>query len=204
MRAHRSSWRPPRINCMTSSAALCGRSCSNEPAPRRRGHVTTEGLGDLGNHPRLLRMQGSPIDVSPHSTYLQVSALPDKSIDIAWNSPLAWLDSQRRSNSGCRAIAMRDTDRIGGHFVARSGTAVRAVSDRGPAHRVGAPAIHRRRRSSHWDDCGRTELIRTRIWSCGDSTCSWASTATTLEENWKHFAAFSMEKSRRARCSYPA
>jgi hypothetical protein len=25
-----------------------------------------------------------------------------------------------------------------------------------------------------------------------------------LEENWKHFAAFSMEKSRRARCSYPA
>ena len=32
-------------------------------------------------------------------------------IDIAWNSPLAWLDAQRRSGGTCRAIAMRDTDR---------------------------------------------------------------------------------------------
>ena len=85
--------------------------------------------------------QGSPIDVSFYSTYpLQVSALLDKSIDIAWNSPLAWLDSQRRSSSGCRAIAMRDTDRDRrSYFVARSGTAVRAVTDlRGRAIAVGA------------------------------------------------------------------
>ena len=56
--------------------------------------------------------QSCPIDVAFYSTYdLQVAALLDRTIDIAWNSPLAWLDSQRRSHNGCRAIAMRDTDR---------------------------------------------------------------------------------------------
>lgn len=55
---------------------------------------------------------GCPIDVSFYSTYeLQVDALLNREIDIAWNSPLAWLDSQRRSGGHCRAIAMRDTDR---------------------------------------------------------------------------------------------
>ena len=56
--------------------------------------------------------QGSPIDVAFYSTYeLQVGGLLDRTIDIAWNSPLAWLDSQRRSGGTCRAVAMRDTDR---------------------------------------------------------------------------------------------
>ena len=56
--------------------------------------------------------QGCPIDVAFYSTYeLQVTALLDGSIDIAWNSPLAWLDAQRRTGGACRAIAMRDTDR---------------------------------------------------------------------------------------------
>jgi len=84
---------------------------------------------------------GSPIDVSFYSTYpLQVSALLDGTIDIAWNSPLAWLDSQRRSNNGCRAIAMRDTDRDRrSYIVARSRTAVRALTDlRGRAIALGA------------------------------------------------------------------
>lgn len=53
-----------------------------------------------------------PIDVVFYSNYqLQVEALLQGHIDIAWNSPLAWLDSQRRSGRKCRAIAMRDTDR---------------------------------------------------------------------------------------------
>ena len=105
----------PRIKRMTSLAARCvAWSCSNEPAPRRRCHVLPspkvsviwEIIRDF------FELQGSPIDVSFYSTYpLQVSALLNKTIDIAWNSPLAWLDSQRRSNNGCRAIAMRDTDR---------------------------------------------------------------------------------------------
>ena len=55
---------------------------------------------------------GSPIDVTFYSNYdLQVEALAAGQIDMAWNSPLAWLDSQRRLDGECRAIAMRDTDR---------------------------------------------------------------------------------------------
>ncbi len=42
---------------------------------------------------------------------LQVDALLAGHVDIAWNSPLAWVDAQRRSGSRCRALAMRDTDR---------------------------------------------------------------------------------------------
>jgi ABC-type phosphate/phosphonate transport system substrate-binding protein len=42
---------------------------------------------------------------------LQVKALLDGTIHVAWNSPLAWLDAQHRSGIRCRAIAMRDTDR---------------------------------------------------------------------------------------------
>jgi ABC-type phosphate/phosphonate transport system substrate-binding protein len=85
--------------------------------------------------------KGAPIDVAFYATYeLQVSALLDAGIDIAWNSPLAWLDSQRRSRDGCRAIAMRDTDRDRqSYIVARSGTDVRTLGDlRGRALAVGA------------------------------------------------------------------
>jgi phosphonate transport system substrate-binding protein len=54
----------------------------------------------------------APIDVTFYDTYeRQVSSLLAGAIDIAWNSPLAWLDAQRRSGATCRAIAMRDTDR---------------------------------------------------------------------------------------------
>jgi phosphonate transport system substrate-binding protein len=56
--------------------------------------------------------QACPMNVSFYSSYEgQVTALLDRTIDIAWNSPLAWLDAQRRSAGTCRAIAMRDTDR---------------------------------------------------------------------------------------------
>jgi len=75
--------------------------------------------------------QSCPIDVAFYSTYeLQVAALLDRTIDIAWNSPLAWLDSQRRSGGTCRAIAMRDTDRDRvSYFVARREGPVRTLSD---------------------------------------------------------------------------
>src|SRR5262249_14936975 len=42
---------------------------------------------------------------------LMVDALIGKHIHVAWNSPLAWVDAQRRTKNGCRALAMRDTDR---------------------------------------------------------------------------------------------
>jgi ABC-type phosphate/phosphonate transport system substrate-binding protein len=55
---------------------------------------------------------GCPMDVALYRDYgLQVEALVRGDLDIAWNSPLAWLESQRLSGGACRAIAMRDTDR---------------------------------------------------------------------------------------------
>ena len=52
--------------------------------------------------------EGCPIEYVFYSNYeLQVSALLDAHIHIAWNSPLAWVDAQRRTNGRCRAIAMR-------------------------------------------------------------------------------------------------
>jgi ABC-type phosphate/phosphonate transport system substrate-binding protein len=72
-----------------------------------------------------------PIDVAFYSTYeRQVTDLLDGTIDIAWNSPLAWIDAQRRSGGTCRAIAMRDTDRDRvSYFVARRDGPVRSLAD---------------------------------------------------------------------------
>jgi phosphonate transport system substrate-binding protein len=74
---------------------------------------------------------GCPIDAVFYTNYeLQVKALLDGDIDIAWNSPLAWLDAQRRSEGRCRAIAMRDTDRDRvSHFVVRKDGDVRTLAD---------------------------------------------------------------------------
>ena len=82
-----------------------------------------------------------PIDVKFYSTYeLQVTALVKGAIDIAWNSPLAWLDAQRRTAGGCRAIAMRDTDRDRvSHVVGPKNGPVRELVDlRGRTLAVGA------------------------------------------------------------------
>lgn len=75
--------------------------------------------------------QGVPIDVSFYATYEQQNdGLLSGAIDIAWNSPLAWIDVQRRSGNGCRAIAMRDTDRDRvSYFVARRNGPVQTLSD---------------------------------------------------------------------------
>ena len=75
--------------------------------------------------------EGAPIDVAFYSTYEdQNDGLLSGAIDIAWNSPLAWVDAQRRSGNGCRAIAMRDTDRDRlSYFVARRGGPVQTLAD---------------------------------------------------------------------------
>jgi phosphonate transport system substrate-binding protein len=68
---------------------------------------------------------GCPIKVVLFPDYqLQVDALVNRQVAIAWNSPLAWLDSQRKTKGGCRAIAMRDTDQDRVSFI--------VVSDSGP------------------------------------------------------------------------
>lgn len=85
--------------------------------------------------------QGCPIDVVFYTNYeLQVQALLDGHIDMAWNSPLAWVDAQRRSGDSCRAIAMRDTDRDRvSHVVVRSDAGLESLEDlRGKRIAVGA------------------------------------------------------------------
>jgi ABC-type phosphate/phosphonate transport system substrate-binding protein len=56
--------------------------------------------------------RSAPIDYILYSTYdAQVAANLAGEVDVAWNSPLAWVKSQMDSHGGCRAIAMRDSDR---------------------------------------------------------------------------------------------
>ncbi|MSQ21757.1 MAG: phosphate/phosphite/phosphonate ABC transporter substrate-binding protein [Dehalococcoidia bacterium] len=81
------------------------------------------------------------IEVVYFSNYnLQVEALLNKQIDVAWNSPLAWLEAQRQSGGGCRAIAMRDTDRDRvAHLIVKHSSDIKALADlRGKTVAVGA------------------------------------------------------------------
>jgi phosphonate transport system substrate-binding protein len=56
--------------------------------------------------------RGIDFDYVLYSNYdAQVEANLGGEIDVAWNSPLAWVKSQIVSHGRCRALAMRDTDR---------------------------------------------------------------------------------------------
>lgn len=56
--------------------------------------------------------RGAEIDYVLHSNYdAQVDANLSGEVDIAWNSPLAWVKSQILSKGACVAVAMRDSDR---------------------------------------------------------------------------------------------
>ena len=84
---------------------------------------------------------GCPIDVVFYTNYtLQVEALLKGHLDIAWNSPLAWLDAQRQSGHTCRAIAMRDTDRDRvSYLIAKTHGRIQTVENlRGKTVAVGA------------------------------------------------------------------
>lgn len=83
---------------------------------------------------------GCPMDVVFYTNYeRQASALVQGHIDIAWNSPLAWLDCQRLSGNKCRAIAMRDTDqdRVS-HLVVKKNAFTSVEQLRGKTIAVGA------------------------------------------------------------------
>ena len=82
-----------------------------------------------------------PVDCVFYTNYsLQVDALLAGHIDIAWNSPLAWVNAQHRSEGTCRAIAMRDTDRDRHtHLLVRADGPVRSPLDlRGRVVALGA------------------------------------------------------------------
>ncbi len=85
--------------------------------------------------------RGVPMDTVFYTSYgRQVEALLSGHVDVAWNSPLAWLDAQRRSGGRCRAIAMRDSDRDrAAQLVVRRDGPVRSVADlRGRTVALGA------------------------------------------------------------------
>jgi ABC-type phosphate/phosphonate transport system substrate-binding protein len=82
-----------------------------------------------------------PIDTVYYTNYtLMVRALVQGHIDIAWNSPLAWLDAERQLRGACRAIAMRDTDRDRvSHIITKTTGGIANLTDlRGKTLAVGA------------------------------------------------------------------
>lgn len=84
---------------------------------------------------------GVPMDVVFFTNYeKQVDALVGGLLDIAWNSPLAWLDTERRGEGRFTAVVMRDTDcdrRT--HFVAKRGSGIEQLEQlRGKTLGVGA------------------------------------------------------------------
>ena len=84
---------------------------------------------------------GAEIDFVLYSTYdAQVDANLAGEVDVAWNSPLAWVKSQILSGGACRAIAMRDSDRdLTTKIIVRADSTLATLADlRGKTVAVGA------------------------------------------------------------------
>ncbi|MCI4352989.1 MAG: PhnD/SsuA/transferrin family substrate-binding protein [Thermoplasmata archaeon] len=81
---------------------------------------------------RYLRSEGRlPVDVALFLSYpAQVDALLEGRIDLAWNTNLAYLQSETWSQGACRPVCMRDTD-LGwtSKIFAPQGGPVRTLSD---------------------------------------------------------------------------
>lgn len=89
--------------------------------------------------------RGLPVDYVLYSNYERlVDALMEGAVDVAWNSPLAWVRASRMAaarGGSARAIVMRDTDRdLTSLVVARADSGLAALEDlRGRTVGVGAP-----------------------------------------------------------------
>lgn len=80
------------------------------------------------------RERGVDFDFVLYSQYeRQVEALLDGAIDLAWNSPLAWIRAERLARGrgvDVRAVAMRDTDRdLTSVIVVRADSALHTLDD---------------------------------------------------------------------------
>lgn len=80
------------------------------------------------------RQRGLEVDFVLYGHYeQQVAALLDGVVDLAWNSPLAWVRARRIAEARAltlRPVAMRDTDRdLTSVIVAPTGSTVRSLSD---------------------------------------------------------------------------
>ncbi|HEX6595598.1 MAG TPA: PhnD/SsuA/transferrin family substrate-binding protein [Acidimicrobiales bacterium] len=87
------------------------------------------------------RAEGLPFDYVLYSNYeRQVEALAGGEVDVAWNSPLAWVRA-RRLCPGAEAVAMRDTDRdLTSVVVVRDDSGIESVADLA-GRRVGVGAV---------------------------------------------------------------
>ncbi|HXX43095.1 MAG TPA: PhnD/SsuA/transferrin family substrate-binding protein [Candidatus Acidoferrales bacterium] len=84
---------------------------------------------------------GAEIDYVLYSNYdAQVEANLSGEVDVAWNSPLAWVKSQIASKGACVAIAMRDSDRdLTTKIIVRSNSQLSSLADlKGKTIAVGA------------------------------------------------------------------
>jgi ABC-type phosphate/phosphonate transport system substrate-binding protein len=84
---------------------------------------------------------GAPIDYVLYSSYdTQVAANLAGEVDVAWNSPLAWVRSQLLAAGRCRAIAMRDSDRdLTTKILVRKNSTIASLADlKGKSIAVGA------------------------------------------------------------------
>lgn len=85
--------------------------------------------------------KGVEIDYILYSNYdAQVDANLCGEVDVAWNSPLAWVKSQILSGGTCKAIAMRDSDRdLTTKIIVRSNSEIARLADlKGKRVAVGA------------------------------------------------------------------
>jgi ABC-type phosphate/phosphonate transport system substrate-binding protein len=73
----------------------------------------------------------APMDFVLFSNYgRQVDSLLDGTIDIAWNTNLAWVRTTMLTGGTCRALAMRDTDvTFSSVLVTRPGSGLRDITD---------------------------------------------------------------------------
>lgn len=98
-------------------------------------------VGAVAYHPRAVsiwegmrdyfREVGPAIDYVLYSNYdRQVQALLARHIDIAWNTNLAWVKTYQRTNGACKALGMRDVDRLFTTVVvARTDRGIKSLTD---------------------------------------------------------------------------
>src|SRR5689334_15708012 len=149
-RAPRPSWRRRRISSTISSARPCA-GCHSSEGAGMNPRIT---LGAVAYDPKVVTIwegfqrffagHGLDFDCVLFTNYeRQVEQHFAGAFDVAWNSPLAWIETARvakRRGRQARAIAMRDTDRdLTSVIVARADSSVRSLADlRGKRVGVGA------------------------------------------------------------------
>jgi phosphonate transport system substrate-binding protein len=88
-----------------------------------------------------LHGRGVEMDYLLFSNYdAQVAATLSGAVEVAWNSPLAWVRSQLHTQGKCQALAMRDSDRdLTSLFLVRKNSGISSLADlKGKTVAVGA------------------------------------------------------------------